>query len=364
LEGSKGEAREIKVLGKSAAFEFDSSSELSRADFEGSSFSTCEGCRCGGGCAYSVSATRTSLIEGDFVLARYAKLRSFGIPVGWSPLYFLTLKDVGLPERPYFPEIGYSSEDGLSLSGAFPVFHDKNHFGNVVLDYFSRGQGLGLGLDYYSGGETVTGIGEIYGIYRVFGDNFYKLDGGFDLNPPDWMEISTNFAVQQGVYRGTNYDQNEWSLSLAGGNSALTWNALVSRTEKSEDDEETEHAIERLPEISLSREGTLENLPLKYGLRTSLGYYREHKTAWSAVRSGGRGEIGGNFRVKAPPMGPFALSLKGEGRVNPYFLGRGDGLTTRTWWDLEPRLKVEGPGTLNVRFVHRDGVGESQFDFD
>ncbi|MCF7890004.1 hypothetical protein K9M78_02175 [Candidatus Bipolaricaulota bacterium] len=364
LEGSKGEQRKVQMLGKSAAFEFDSPSGLSRADFESSSFSTCEGCRCDGGCAYSISADRTSLIEGDFVLARSARLKSFGVPVGWSPLYFLTLKDVGLPKRPYFPEIGYSSEDGLSVSGAFPVFHDKNHFGNVVMDYFSRHQGLGLGLDYYSGGNTVAGVGEIYGIYRAFGDNFYKLDGAFDLNPADWIEISTDITVEQGEFRGSNYDHNEWSLSLDGQDYGLNWKALVSRTEKSDDEEKTDHAIERLPEISLSRERSLQDFPLSYGLRTRLGYYREIKRDWSRVRSGGRGEIGGNFRVKAPAMGPFNPSLKGEGWLNPYYLGRGEEVTARAWTNLEPELKIEGPGTLNLQFVHREGFGESPFEFD
>ncbi|MBS3765220.1 hypothetical protein KGY71_01740 [Candidatus Bipolaricaulota bacterium] len=361
LTGTGGEAEKVQVLGETATLEFDSSSGLSRANFDRGSFTTCEGCQCDGGCAYSISADRTSLIEGDFVLARNANLKSFGIPVGWSPLYFLTLKDVGLPKRPYFPELGYSSEDGLSLSGAFPVFLDKNHFGNVLLDYFSRHQGLGLGLDYYSGGNTIIGVGEIYGVYRAFGDNFYKLDGAFEVNPADWIRISTDLAIEQGEFRGGDYDQNEWSLGLAGRDYGLNWKALVSRTEN---EEETDHAIERLPEFSLSREEALENLPLKYGLRTSIGYYRENKGDWSTVRSGGRGEIGGDFRVNAPQIGPFDLSLKGEGRVNPYYMESGEEISTRAWANLEPGLKIEGPGTLDLRFVHQEGFGETPFEFD
>ncbi|MFW6071741.1 MAG: hypothetical protein ACOC86_05085 [Candidatus Bipolaricaulota bacterium] len=364
LRGSGGEARKIRFLGESANFEFDDSSALSRVDFETSSFTTCEGCECDGGCAYSISADRTSLIENDFVLARFAKQKTFGIPVGWSPLYFLTLKDVGLPERPYFPRVGYSAEDGLSLSGALPVFLDVNHFGNVVLDYFSRDQGVGVGLDYYSGGDTVAGNGEIYGIHRVFGDNFYKLDGAFDLNPADWLEISTDLTVKQGEYRGTNYDQNEWSLGVSGREFKPNWEALVSRTEKSEDDEETTHAIERLPEITLSRSESLEGFPLSYGLRTSIGYYRENKAGWSAVRSGGRGMTGGDFRFEAPRAGPLNFSLAGEGWVNPYLVEPEDGITARAWANLEPELKIEGPGRLNLRFVHRERYGESPFDFD
>ncbi len=363
LADGKGERRKIQFLGKSADLDFDGSSTLSRVDLSESSFSSCEGCQCNG-CAYSVSADRTTLIDRELVLARSATLKSFGIPINWSPLFFLPLKDVGLPRRPYFPRVGYASEEGVTLSGAFPVYFDKNHYGNVLVDYFSRQQGLGLGVDYYSGSGPITGVGEIYGTYRFFGESFFRVDGTFSADSLDRVEITTDLEIEQGPFRGTNYDQNEWSLILSGNTNGPSWKALVSRTEKPENEEKTEHIIKKLPEISLSREKSLELLSLSYGLRTSLGYYREDKTDWSAVRSGGRGKIGGNLNIEPPSLGSLTFSFEGEGWGNPYYLEQGEGVTTRAWMNLEPELAVEGPGTLSLQFIHRDVFGESPFDFD
>ncbi|MFB6290199.1 MAG: hypothetical protein ABEJ25_00505, partial [Candidatus Bipolaricaulia bacterium] len=367
LKGADSGKTRLQVRGNTASLQFGETSRLKGAEFTGSSFSTCEGCRCEGGCAYSVSADRTSLIENDFVLARSATLKSFGLPVGWSPLYFITLKDVGLPERPYFPRIGYSTGSGISVSGALPIFLDKNHFGNVVADYFSRDQGLGLGVDYYLGGNNLTGLGEIYGLYRVFGDNAFKLEGTLNSNLGSQIEASANVNINQGPIRGTNYDQTEWRFSLSGPggkDTALGWKALVARNEKSDDDSELTHAIESIPEISLSRKGSGKNFPLNYELRTDLGYYREKKDEWEAARSGARGKLGGKVLMGTSPLDFLSLDLKGKGWVNPYYTGAGQSLETRVWGSVEPSLGVKGPGTLKLRFIHRDRFGKSPFDFD
>ena len=363
LESSGGEKTIFQVGGKSASLDFEDSTTLSGADFYSGSFSSCERCRCPGGCAYSISADRTSLIESDVVLARSASLKSFGLPIGWSPLYFISLKDVGLPERPYFPRIGYSSREGISFSGAFPVFVDVDHFGNVVLDYFSRSQGFGLGLDYYSGGNTLTGVGEIYGIYRLFGDSSFKIDGKLDFRPTEWVLMEGNAEIMQGLLGGTNYDRNEWSLSLSGRRIEPDLKALVER-EENEDESETTHVIERMPEFSASWENQISDFPLKYGLRSSLGYYREHKDVWDSARSGAKGNLGADFRLTTSPFEPLDLSLTGEVRANPYYEMDNGGLTNRTWWSAEPALKIDGPGTFEVRFTHQNRAGKSLFDFD
>ena len=362
VEGNQGKTKSLQVLGESATLAFDGDSELSRADFSNGSFTSCEDCQCPGGCAYSVSADLTSLIERDFVLARFAGLKSFGFPVNWSPLYFLSLKDVGLKKRPYFPQIGYSS-GGVSLSGAFPVFIDRSLFGNIVLDYFSQGQGVGLGLDYYSGGDTVNGIGEIYGVYRVFGDNFYKIDGTLNLGLTDWLEISTSINLKQGVNRGTEYDQNEWSLEFAGDGRALGWKTLISREEMAESDEESGYVIEKLPEIALSLSDTFRGDKLKLGAESSFGYYREAEPD-RRERQGVRGELGGDFLVSSAPLDQLTLSLEGEGRVNPYLTTSIDKVTTRSWGRVEPELEFRGSGTLKTRFTHQFMAGRSPFRFD
>jgi len=363
LEGSSGKITDLRVRGESATLEFDEDSKLSSVDFEHGSFTSCKDCNCSGGCAYSISANRTSLIDRDFVLARSARLKSFGFPVGWSPLYFISLKEVGLPRRPYFPRIGYSATTGVSASGAFPVFLDVDHFGNVIFDYFSRSQGFGLGLDYYSGGTTVSGVGQIYGIYRLSGDSSFKIDGAIDLTPANWMKLSAEATVKQGLLEGTDYDQNEWGISLTGRESAPDWKIFLDREEK-ESDDELDHVIERVPEISLSLKPSVGGFPGSYELFASAGYYREIMEDWSRIRSGPRGKIGGELSVSSSSLNSLDLYINGEVWANPYLTGSEGEYSTRVWWNAEPGLKIGGAGTLEVSFTHRNRLGESPFEFD
>ncbi|MBS3765952.1 hypothetical protein KGY71_05465 [Candidatus Bipolaricaulota bacterium] len=367
LEGGNGKGPELRFNAESASFEFRTSSTLNRAELSDSSFSSCKRCRVGGGCAYSITATNSSLIDREFVLAESARLNAFGLPIWWSPLYFFTAKDVGLPERPYFPRVGYSSNEGISLRGAVPVFIDRNNFGNLVVDYFSRGTGLGLGIDYYSGGADLTGLAEIYGTFRLREDNYLKLDTTFDSRLTDWLAFSTDINYQRGTFQGSSYDQNEWTLSLGAEEQNPGWKATATREEKEETngntDEEITHTIEKYPELSLNWEEPLE-LPAKIELNSSLGYYRENKTSWSQIRSGARGALGGKFSLARSLRSNFTLILDGKASLDQYYETEPGNFLTRAWGKVEPGVRIEGPGVMEVRFNHQARMGRSPFAFD
>ncbi|MEF8799162.1 MAG: hypothetical protein V5A79_07085 [Candidatus Bipolaricaulota bacterium] len=367
LEGPDGKGPGLRFDSESANFEFGTSAILNRAELSNSTFSSCEPCRIGGGCAYSITANDVSLIDREFVLAESASLNAFGLPIWWSPLYFLTTRDVGLPDRPYFPRVGYSANEGLSLRGAVPVFIDRHNFGNVVVDYFSREAGLGLGIDYYSGGSDLTGLAEIYGAYRLRGDNYFKLDAEFDSKLTDWLAFKTDIDYQRGTFQGSSYDQNEWSLSLGTEEQNPGWSVTAAREEKEETnknmDEEITHTIERYPELSLSWEDPLE-LPAKTGLNSSLGYYRENKTNWSRSRSGARGAFGGELSLHHSLLNNFTLILDGKASLNQYYETEPGNFLTRAWGKVEPGVRIEGPGIVEVRFNHQVRTGRSPFTFD
>jgi len=367
LESRNGKGPGLRFNSESASFKFGTSAILNRAELSDSTFSSCEPCRIGGGCAYSITSSKVSLIDREFVLAESARLNAFGLPIWWSPLYFLTTKDVGLPDRPYFPRVGYSINEGLSLRGAVPVFIDRHNFGNVVVDYFSREAGLGLGIDYYSGGSDLTGLAEIYGTYRLQGDNYFKLDAEFDSKLTDWLSFSTDIDYQRGTFRGSSHDQNEWSLSLGTEEQNPGWTVSAAREEKEETnkntDEEITHTIERYPELSLSWEDPLK-LPAKIGLNSSLGYYRENKTNWSRSRSGARGAFGGEFSLDHSLRNNFTLILDGKASLDQYYETEPGNFLTRAWGKVEPGVRIEGPGVMEVRFNHQVRTGRSPFTFD
>ncbi|MBS3793083.1 hypothetical protein KGY77_10635 [Candidatus Bipolaricaulota bacterium] len=368
LKKANEKDKQLQIEAGPTTVDFGPSSNLAKAQFTDGTFTTCERCQVNAGCAYSITASHTSLVEGELILARSARLNTFGLPIWWAPLYLITVKNVGLPERPYFPQVGYSWEDGLSLSGAVPVYLDKNHFGSFVVDYFSRPGGLGLGVDFYSGGSDFAGLAEIYGSYRLQGTNYLKAEWDLDWKLRDWLSLKTEVDYQKGEFRGTEYDKNQWRLEVFPEEWNPTWNLTAARVEKEETDEDVDetitHVIERYPEISFTWQDPVSWVTFRTELNSGLGYFRENKSHWSQIRSAWRGELGGKFSEGFTLTDQFSLTLNGEGKVNQYFEREADDSSTRVWGNLRPGLRVKGPGILSVSFNHQVKVGQSPFNFD
>ncbi|MFW6190675.1 MAG: hypothetical protein ACOC49_03415 [Candidatus Bipolaricaulota bacterium] len=362
LNGRSVEAGKLRFSGETASFGSEGDSRLSGVDFSNGSFTTCEGCECGSGCAYSISSDRTSVANGKFVLARSAQISSFGLPVWRAPLYFVPLKDYGLPERSYFPRIGFSSKGGFSFNGAAPLFVNENNFGNIRADFSTRTKWVGAGLDFYSGGEYLNGIGEFYGLYRSTGPNYFSADTFFEIPISEWLGLNADLDYRKGPYRGTDYDGNEWSFNLEATEPGPGWELAAVREETKE--KNGTRVVERLPELSINWGEPLGLLPFKNELRADLGYYRERLRGDSNGLSAGRAGFDWSFSTEISPIEGFSIPLSGKGRIDQYFNPVSGDFETRGRESLAPGLRLEGPGTLELTFDHTAKTGKSPFEFD
>jgi len=368
LKTKTNDRKKLYFSSESAALQFGKSLNLDQGEFINTLFTTCKGCPGIENCAYSLAAEQTSIIDEDIILAQSAELNSFGIPIGWAPRYFLTLKDLGLPERPYFPRISFSLDGDLAASVAVPVYINRRNFGNIQLDYFSRTQGIGLGVDYYTGESYLTGLSQVYGIYSIAGNNFLKAELSLSSNPADWLAANLDVDYKQGVYRTTDYDQNEWDFSLLTKGTLSGWEFSSKRQELTEtlDDtnEEITHTIEKLSELSWNWSSSLNLLSGEYNLEPRLGYYREHKSNWSSWLSGTKGGIGGALSLNTPLSDHTSLVLNGEGGTNHYFTFAEEKANLRGWLSLTPGIEITRSGKLKAQFIHRTKLGSSPFYFD
>lgn len=360
--------RQFRVSGGKVEVKFARGENLTSLSLEDSKFSTCKGPRDIGSCAYSISADRTSLIDGEILLAESAGLKTFGVPIGWAPLYFISLKDVPIPRRNYFPRIGFSGPQGLFFQGALPIFVDVNHFGNVVLNYSSRHRGLGAGIDLYSGSGPLTGVAQLYGSYRILGTNYLGVETDLTGKINDWLKLDGEIEYKQGTFRGAHLNQSEWDIRLQPTNSNIDLETKVVREEFEERDEKTgeeiQHSVERLPEVRYGWKNSTQSLPLNYSLGGSLGYFRENKTTWSGVRTAARGLLSGGFSMESSPLDFISLYMTGKGEADYYYDFSDKSSGPRFWERLQPRITLNGNESLTVELTHQAKIGTSPFAFD
>ena len=362
----KNDLAGFSFTGEAGRFTFDDSGELTEIELSESSLTSCEFCRGKEKPAYSFQARQTSLFPGEFLVTRSSKLESFGFPVWATPNYFVPLKDFGLPNRSYFPRTGFSAGGGLNFEGAVPFYLNRSNFGNLRADFSTKNRTIGVGLDYYSGGNVLNGVGELYGNVRNGEVNFLTAEAQLGYEPVKWLQFTGKVDYQEGPSQGEIYDRNEWSLSLNGPKES-SWSAVVSRVETEEDSNSSngsKRVLKKLPEVSYF----LENLTGKHLPETrfggKLGYYDEYKPNWVEQRTGFRGKLLGDFSLGSTPLDWLELSLTGLGRIDGYFTENNPGTRTRLGFEFTPRLELKGPGNLTIKFEHRSGLGSSPFVFD
>ncbi len=181
------------------------------------------------------------------------------------------------------------------------------------------------------------------------------------------MEFDAGVDYNQGTFRGTTYDRNEWALNLSSSGLSPSWGAKVSREESITTDESgqtADHTVERLPELDFSWTISPEGIPGEYEVGSNLGYYREKLSTWSEARYAGRATFTGNFSVDSSPIRGLRVSLSGEGETGYYLAADGENSRPRAWEEVVPSLELTGPATLRTEFVHRGKVGSSPFYFD
>lgn len=363
-----GDSGSFSFTGERGDFLFEGPEELTEFRLTKGSFTSCNFRRGEETPAYSLESERLSLLPGDFLVAETAEIKSFGLPVWRSPNYFIPLGDLELPSRSYFPRVGFSGSEGLTFEGAVPVYLNRRNFGNVIADYSTGQKTIGLGLDYFSGGKSFTGVAKLYGKIRSGESNYLGLEAEFDGGPESWPDLTGALDFRRGPLQGEDYDRNEWRLNLTGIDELPGWSSTIARSEVSasvnNSSDTTKRAITRLPEIGYEKEDVLPDLPGQNNFSGKFGYYRERETSWLDDRSATRVDLRGNFSIDGSPLKWLDLSLSSSGRFDGYFFGEVNGLKTRTALDLTPKLELKGPGDLEIRFDHRAKLGNSPFIFD
>ena len=283
--------------------------KLARVEASGVRFTTCP---CLAGAPYTVEAAEFVLVPAKWLYARSITVTSFGVPVGWLPVYAARLGEEAFP---LFPEIGWTGTE-LFLRWAIPW-----SLGEQVVG------ALGATL-YPARGRLDPSLRAVW-------------EGGSLAVTPTSLRLQ--LAGGDGVsWRGTisltpTAQQVDLTGELPGWGWAVTWGVA----------ERGEVRYERRPEVTLARSerGWLGG---DLGLRLSGGVFREGEVeAWRLGLS-----LSWSGRID---VGPLSLSLPWGLSLAQY------AAEERITASANPAL-AWGPVTLS--YAGRVGAGRSPFGFD
>lgn len=280
--------------------------KLARVEAENVRFTTCP---CFVDAPYAVEASRFVLVPEKWLYARSITVTSFGIPVGWLPLYVARLGEEGFP---LFPEIGWSGGD-LFLRWAIPWTFGEGVVGAVGVTWYPRAGRADPSLRVMWENGSLTATAAALRL-RVAGEGWA---GTLHLTP----------TAQEADVGGTWHG---WG-----------WAARWGRAGKGDE------TYERIPEIAIARteKGWLGG---DLSLRFSGGVFREREVVgWRLALSlswSGRWQLGG-VTLSVPWHATFAqyqAEERATGSLNP----------TVSW------------GPFSLSYLGRVGIGRSPFQFD
>ncbi len=305
------EKEELLVFHGERAQATFSGGELVRLDADEVRFTTCP---CLEGAPYRVDASRFVLLPERWLYASGVTVRSFGVRVGWLPVYAARL---GEEASPLFPQVGREGEHWF-LRWHVPWALGEILWGAVGITWFPwDGRALptldvlweGGDLRLASGRASVTARGEApWGAWRV----------GADL-------IGERLSAEA---RG---DVGPWN-----------WSFLWGRVE-----EDGELVYERAPHVTLR--GTAGQW-LGGALRVQVETGRFREAGRGGTRSGAAVSWTRSWEV-----GPLTLTNPWSTALDMYEEGH------RIAWAVGPALNVGG---LQLSYRGRVTVGRSPFDFD
>lgn len=118
---------------------------------------------------YEFRASKLMLRVDDKLWAKNLSLRIGRLPILYLPFYFRSLKD---DCNRFSLDPGYSSKEGLSLSGKFKYCLGERVSGDLNLDWYAKGDlGKGVTFSYKSGQGNYGWIG-LYHLKREDGENW------------------------------------------------------------------------------------------------------------------------------------------------------------------------------------------------
>ena len=347
---SNGETHTLVYRGDKGTITYNEDGSLSLIEITDATLTTCDCC---GGVLrsqpYSIETGRLILYPDQLIVAFNLTVRSFGARVFWLPVYVQPLKET--LDSPLFPAIGNSGVHGWFFKWNLPFYLNKDNYGALLFDYFSRFQEVGLGavLRYAFAGQQ----GSINGYYfpAKVGDS--KLDLSLTHTatlPNDWKMTGNVMYHEQGAAHELTF-----SSSTSGSIDQWDFALSVSRNRTEEDDQV--RIDQRLPELMLSRSaftwGDLSITP-----HVSLGWFRE----WEGDSlTGASLRADGSITLRLNPITliGFSITPTASLRLTSYEAGA----MTRRREAHTLTVSVSRPG-MELTYAYQEINGESPFAFD
>jgi lipopolysaccharide export system permease protein len=356
---SDGEKQTLIYRGSQGTIKYNKDGTISQINMSDATLTTCDCCdRETEEQPYSIETASFILYPNQLIVAFNLTVRSFGVRVFWLPVYVQPLKET--MDSPLFPSIGNSSLRGWFFKWNIPFFLNKDNYGAVLFDYFTRFQEIGLGtiLRYAVAGHS----GSMKGYYfpAKVGDSKveFSLTHTSDL-PHNWkITGSVSYSDVAGARQltfssSTGGSIETWNLSI---NTSRTINREEDEEENDEDDQKEARIDERLPEITLSRSAYTWG-DLSFTPSISVGWFREWEENMLAA-SHLRADVSITMRLSPINLLGFSLASSGSLRLTSY-----EGGTTRRREAHSISLSLSRPG-MNAAYSYREINGESPFVYD
>jgi len=350
FKNSNGEEHLLIYRGEEGRISFDSQGEIVQIEVIEGELSTCNCCE---GVLraqpYSLEMGRLLLYPDKLIVGFNLTVRSFGVPVFWLPVYVQPLEET--LDNPLFPSIGESSLRGWFFKWNLPFYLNKENYGTILFDYFSRFQEVGLGVVLRYAVAGLSGTLRVYAFPARVGDAIteFSLDQKFSLLAGWNLGGSLN-------YRAVGETEAlSFSFSLTG--EVEDWRVSLSAARTRTEDEERLRIDERLPELILSR-SSIEAGHLSFSPRLSAGWFREWEDGTL---------IGASLRVDAAlDIALSQFSLLGficTPKTSLRFTGYEAGDASRTREVFSASLDLTRPG-MTISYAYQEINGKSPFSFD
>lgn len=337
--------------------------------------------------AYCISTDRLLILSDELLVATNVTLRSFGVPVFWSPLYVTPLGRER--ESPFFPEIGRSRTRGWYARWRLPFVIDPQNQGFILLDYYNRYRELGVGVDlnYDLSGWMLGSSGRLH-LYRSFGvakllKLYLYLYDRTQLPQGVALTLTADYRLSQEPQAQAPKERRSYRVQLAGERGGWRWAGAIAREEhlklklepeqrSSGEEGESEglryRVLERQPELTLSRSGSL-GLPggggFNYSVSLSWGRYRERREGdeLEGLKEGTRFAGALTLMMEGVELQGGRLKLRARGGYQLAFYGLGTSREVLSFAPGMDLLPLEGL-QLSLGYDYRLVRGESPFAFD
>jgi len=364
---ARGERHKLRFSGKQARLTFDDENNLSLIDITEGDFTTCTCRQTIPEAAYSISAARLFIRPEEVLAAFGITLRAFGVPILWAPMYVAPLADVQ-QKYPFIPEIGRQAGRGWFAKWRIPIFADRETFGFLLLDYYTRYSEVGSGLDL-SYRLLPGSMGGRFSFYRLVGlGESFSLDWSEHLKLDGDVRLDLAAALRSGLL-AKEATRLFSGATLSGGEGEWSWRLSLSRDQHllgpEPDPEMIEKlsylVLERLPELSISKRAIrLWGLPLSCSGGLEWGRYREEALDGTSSESS---RFDGRIQAGLEPVSPLPgleLSAYSLLRLSLYELAR------REAWEQRARVALTPLSNLSfsLDYLYRAVRGRSPFSFD